>query len=223
MRFRSLLLTVFALAVFVVGCDKATDPANEKPVIAVASVSVPAANFNDTCNVRAYTYASTVQALIQMANLYGNPQLMTQVNGVWTYTMTEDGVTVTITAQKQSDGQYTWRLKLNGTDTNDGTVYTNWTAMEATSSADGKSGTLRIYSDSPTPSTTVDVQLTWSTGANNVVTVTMEFPQENMRFVLVSNGTTGEVTEYMRTSPTSSWVTTGYHATWTAPGALATC
>lgn len=222
MRLRSSVVAALVLLVVGVGCDKANDPSDERPVIAVASVSVPAANFSDTCNAKAYSYASTVQMLISFANIYANPALMTNNNGVWTYGFTDDGITATVTARKLGDGQYTWKLVLNGTSVSDPTEsYSNWTAFESTSSADGKSGTLVIYDDSPTPSTTIDVKVIWSTNASNVSTVTVEMPQEDGRFVFVSNGTSGEVTEYAWVG--SAWVATGYHATWTAPSALATC
>lgn len=222
MKIRPLFIAAAALLIFAAGCDKTTDPSSsDKPVLAVASISLPAANMIDTCNAKAYTYAATAQALIQFATVYANPALGTSVNGVWTWSITESGVNATMTARLLDDGRYSWKLVLNGTDTDDGTVYSNWTAFEATSSADGKSGTLTIYDDSPTPSTTVDLVVTWSTGANNVATVELEFVQENVKFVLVSNGTTGEVTEYVKVG--GNWIGTGFHATWTGPGALATC
>ncbi|MEK6649722.1 MAG: hypothetical protein AABY75_01985 [Bacteroidota bacterium] len=221
MKIRS-LFAVAAVLLFAAGCDKVTDPsASDKPTLAAVSISLPAANFSDTCNAPAYSYAASAQALIQLATAYANPALGTSVNGVWTWSITQDGVTATMTARRLDDGRYSWKLVLNGTEAGSGgTVYTNWTAFEATSSADGKSGTLSIYDDSPTPSTTVDVIVTWSTGASNAVTINVEFVQENMKFVLVSNGTTGEVTSYTKVA--STWVQE-FHASWTAPGALATC
>lgn len=225
LRTSFLMLIASALMFLVFGCDETTNTAEEKPVLAAASVSVPAVNFNvsDTCGSKAYAFASEVHAFIALANAYANPAFMTQVNGVWTYSVTDDGVTVTITAAKQSDGSYRWTVKMNGTDGTDGTVYANWTAMEASSSADGKSGSVTIYSSDPTPSTTIDVSFTWATGAGNMVTYDMQVPQENVRFVLLSNGTTGEVTEYTRANSSSSWVATGYHATWADNGAVPAC
>jgi hypothetical protein len=164
-----------------------------------------------------------VQAFLALANAYANPAFMTQVNGVWTYSITQDGVTMTITSTKQSDGAYRWLVKLNGVDASDGTVYSNWTAMEARSTADGKSGSVTIYDDSDAPGSAVDVSFTWSTGANNMVTYDLQVPQEDVRLVLKSNGTTGEVTEYMRASSSAPWVTTGYHATWSSVGGVPVC
>ena len=221
MKVRSLFVVV-ALFLFAAGCDKVTNPSTDKPVLAAISISIPSANSSDACNATAYGYASTAQALIQLATVYANLPTGTSVGGVWTWTITEEGVTATMTARRLDDGQYAWKLVLNGTETGGGgTVYANWTAFEATSSADGKSGTLTIYDDSPTPSTTAEVIVTWSTGASNVATVNVEFAQENMKFVLVSNGTTGEVTAYEKVGGT--WGSAVFHATWTAPGALATC
>lgn len=219
------VIVTLLLSLFVLGCEETNTPGDEKPILASGTVSVPAfaTDPSDTCGPKAYLYASQVQAFIALANAYANPAFMTQVNGVWTYSVTEDGVTFTITSSKQSDGSYRWLVKLNGTDTNDGTVYSNWTAMEANSTADGKSGSVIIYDDSPTPGTTVDVSFTWSTGANNMVTYDLQVPQENVRFVLLSNGTTGEVTEYIRANSSSSWVPTGYHATWASVGGVPVC
>lgn len=227
MRKRTPFFVAFALmlALFAIGCEESNDPSNERPIFAVGTVSVPAfsSSPSDTCGQKAYLYASEVQLFLALANAYANPALMTQVNGVWTYSVTEDGVTMTITSSKQSNGTYRWLVKLNGTDTNDGTVYANWTAMEANSTADGKSGSVIIYSDDPTPGTIVDVSFTWSTGAGNMVTYDLQVPHENVRFVLLSNGTTGEVTEYIRASDSSPWVTTGYHATWASVGGVPAC
>lgn len=225
MHLRSLMVAALALIVFVAGCDKTTDPSNEKPILVTGSVSVPAfsSNPSDTCGPKAYLYASEIQAFLALANAYANPALMTQVNGVWTYSVTEDGVTMTITSARQGDGSYRWLVKLNGTDTNDGTVYANWTVMEATSAADGKSGSLTIYDDSNVPASTVDASFIWSTGANNMVTYDLQIPSEDARIVLRSNGTTGEVTEYVRANSTAPWVTTGYHATWSTVGGVPVC
>jgi hypothetical protein len=219
------MVAALALIVFVAGCDKTTDPSNEKPILVTGSVSVPAfsSNPSDTCGPKAYLYASEIQAFLALTNAYANPALMTQVNGVWTYSVTEDGVTMTITSARQGDGSYRWLVKLNGTDTNDGTVYANWTVMEATSAADGKSGSLTIYDDSNVPASTVDASFIWSTGANNMVTYDLQIPSEDARIVLRSNGTTGEVTEYVRANSTAPWVTTGYHATWSTVGGVPVC
>jgi hypothetical protein len=227
MRLRSLILILVALtlALFVVGCEETNNTGDERPIFAPTSVSVPAysGNPSDTCSYKAYLFANNVNAFLALANAYANPALITLVNGAWTRSITADGVTMTITATRQGDGSYRWLVKLNGTDSDDGTVYANWTAMEATSTADGKSGSVTIYDDSNLPASTVDASFTWSTGANNMVTYDLQIPVENVRFVLLSNGTTGEVTEYTRASDASPWVTTGYHATWTSNGGVPTC
>ncbi len=220
MRLRSTIIAVIALMVFAAGCDKSTNPSsNEKPVLAAITLSIPAANFSDTCNAPAYSYASLAQAVLQYASMYSSLPNGTNNNGVWTWSFTEGAMTATMTARKLSDGQYEWKLVLNGSDGS--TTYSNWTAFLGTSSADGKSGTATFYDDTPTPSTTPDVVVNWSTGANNVVTVDFESVSDQMKFIMLSNGTSGEITTYHKVG--STWVADGYHATWTAPGAMATC
>lgn len=212
--------SALAFMSIIAGCDTATDAdSNTPPKLAAIAISVPAANFSDTCNAPAYSYASLAQSMVQYAALYAQLPGGTNNNGVWTWTMTDNGITVTITARKLSDGTYEWRTVLNGTDGTD--TYANWTAFLATTSADGKSGSLTIYDDSPTPSTTVDVVITWSTDANNVATIEFESVEDLMKFILVTNGTTGDVRTYNKVG--GAWVADGYHAVWTAPGALATC
>jgi hypothetical protein len=217
MKIRSLFV-VAACLLFAAGCDKATDPSSDKPVLAAVSISIPAANFSDTCNAPAYLYASLAQSLVQYASMYTSLPSGTNVNGVWTWTFTEGTMTATMTARKLGDGRYEWKLVLNGTDGS--TTYTNWTAIVATSSADGKSGTLTAYDDTPTPSTTADILMTWSTAANNVATIEIESVSDAMKSVLISNGVTGDVRLYRKVG--SAWVAAG-HYVWTAPAALATC
>jgi hypothetical protein len=218
MRLRYFAL-VLAAMIIAAGCDTATDAnSNTPPKIATIAISVPAANFSDTCNAPAYSYASLAQAMVQYATLYAQLPGGTNNNGVWTWSMTDDGITVTITARKLTDGRYEWKIVLNGTDGTD--TYANWTALEGTVAADGKSGSLTFYDDSPTPSTNADVIVMWST-TGTTTTIDFESVQDDMKFVLITNGTSGEVSTYHKVG--SAWAGPDYHGTWTAPNALATC
>jgi hypothetical protein len=60
----------------------------------------------------------------------------------------------------------------------------------------------------------------WSTDGTTT-TIDYESVQDLMKFVLITNGTTGEVSTYYKVG--GAWTGPDFHATWTAPGALATC
>ncbi len=216
-----------ALTLMISGCDKTTDPssAGDKPVFPSFQISTPAfpSDPNDQCGTNAYVYATLAQGFVQSSAAF--TALPGQnVNGVWTWTFTEDGVTETLTAQKQGDGSFLWKLVMNGTDTNDGTNYSNWTAMEGTNSADGNTGSMTIYDDSPTPGTSIALKVSWRTITGGVEVTIDEYSggQQDTRAVVVSNTNgSGAVSGFSWNG--SAWVTTGFNATWPAPNGVATC
>ena len=121
--------------------------------------------------------AQTANALLTFGlNTWLNSIANTQPsggNGNWQWTVTAQGITVTLKAVEGSDGSVSWTLTLNGTDPQTGDTYNNWVAMTGTTSADGKSGSFTIYEEN---STTVAVTATWSTNEAGTTTVTIETP-----------------------------------------------
>ncbi|MBI2618921.1 MAG: hypothetical protein HYW57_02465 [Ignavibacteriales bacterium] len=216
--------TLVAVLLVIVACEKTTEPTEEQPTFPTFQITTPSATAtSDTCNLKAYIYAISVQALAQFSASFA--ALPGQnVNGVWTWSVTEDGVTQTLTAQKQADGSYSWKFVFNGTDENDQTVYNNWIAMEGTTSADGSTGSLTIYDDSEVPAQVIYLQVSWRPVTNGIEITFDQYSsgQPVLRVVLVGYGNgSGEVTEYVRSG--SNWVPTGFHATWSGQDAVAVC
>jgi len=62
-------------------------------------------------------------------------------------------------------GTSTWKIVFNGTDPNDGTVFVNWTFIQASEAADGNSGNMKIYMEN---STEVVSEMNWYTDSATV-------------------------------------------------------
>ena len=164
------LAAVYLLAL--IGCSKSSNPANvdtaptTKPAIPTLTVTGPQTQSSDSYAQTAQLYASVVNVYANFAAPYS--QLPATQNGnTWTYGINQGGFSVTITATYNSDGSYTWRMVLNGTESGSSVSYTNWTAMEGTTSADGKSGSWNIYYDN---STQESAAFSFSTNASGDVT-----------------------------------------------------
>jgi len=207
-----------AFSLIIGGCDKTTEPAGgAKPTFPTFQVSLPASpTGSNNCNDSAYMYAVQVQLLAQVASGLASLPL-TNNGGAWTYTVTDQGVTETLTSTRQGDGSYAWTYVVN-----DGSG--NWTAMQGTSSADGSTGSLTIYDDSAAPNQTIDIIVSWRQVASGKELTFDSYSsgQPQLRVVVLSNtNQSGEMTEYVRSG--SQWVPTGFHATWSGPGATAIC
>jgi hypothetical protein len=61
-----------------------------------------------------------------------------------------------------------WKLVLNGVDPSDGVSYNNWTALQGTTSSDGKNGSFKAYEENKT---TFELEFDWTT-VNSVLTGT---------------------------------------------------
>lgn len=215
------LSLVFILGVFA-GCEKKTptEPDATAPTIPAPQFSSPSATDTSQCNQMAYIY-------VQMANsmsLYGTiftGQTPQQNGDTWTWQFTQGTLTMRVVATKQSSGGYQWQVILNGTDSQDGTTYNNWVALQGTSSADGKSGSWTIYEDN---STVTAAQFLWETSSAGVLTGTFTVYEQGVqsyRVVVVRNANgSGTVTHSIFSS--GQWMTQ-FTANWAAQGAVAQC
>ena len=151
------------LALFFVGCGKSedspTEPQEEAPPIPTVRFKGPNTTSQDP-------YAQTAKLAAEWFNVVTSiwdafrSLPATREGNTWKWTYTAGGVTHTYTGTKQADGSVQWRYTLNGGG------YSNWTALEGSTSGDGKSGNWKAYEDK---STRLDVELSWSTSTANVL------------------------------------------------------
>jgi hypothetical protein len=204
-----------ALAFLISGCSKKEDSPTESqstpPTIPTLTFKGPNTNSTDQNPQMIKSYASAMSSLSMMFAPYMMAQ-STQSGNTWTWNYTQSTLTVKITSTRQGDGSYAWKVTLNGRDPADGMQYNNWTAMEGTTSADGKSGSWKVYEENKT---VVEGEFSWAT-VNNVLTGTQKDYTNGVatgQIVLVNNpDNSGEMRVYDGT-------VMSYKATWTAAGA----
>jgi hypothetical protein len=209
--FTALLLFAFILA----GCSKKDDSPTEPQVTAptVPTLVFKGPNTNST-DQNAQMVKSYVSAINTFTTMFAPYQYLQSVKdgNTWTWTYTEGTLTVKMTAIPQNDGSFLWKMIFNGKDPSSNLTYSNWTAMEGSTSGDGKSGNWKIYDDN---TTILAGDFTWAT-ANNVLTGTQKDYSNGVstgQIVVVNNpDNTGEMRVYSGTAMT-------YKATWTAAGA----
>lgn len=178
----------------------------------------------DSCGGPAYSHITAVRSLLQPTSFLGFfPG--ENIDGVWTWQFLLNGLTITLTSEKQPDESYLWLLIWNGTDTTNQRTYSNWKYLEGTSGSDGTSGDLAIYDSSNPSSQTPFMDISWQTLTSGAVEATIDRysggnPDSRIILVTYPNGS-GEITEF--TWNGSTWVPTGYHAIWSGEGAAAIC
>ena len=213
----TIFVTVVLGAFMVVGCSKKsaapTEPTVSAPSIPEYTFTGPTTSSNDP-------YAAEVKALTQSANVYTayfatfGSQVGTQNGNTWTWTYSAPNWSITFTGTKNSDGSYTWKWVENGTDPQTQTTYNNWTLLEGTSGADGKTGEWKIYQDN---TTTLSATYSWSVDANGTAMATLTDYMDdgttvNSKIVITNNSDkSGEVDSYDGTTLT-------FKATWTSSG-----
>lgn len=209
-RFIFLLISTFVF--LIVGCDKETNPASSS----TTKPTAPKVSFNGPNTQSTNTYAQQAKGFSQLFNGFatefaGLTSLPggTQNGNTWTYTYTVGNFTETITVELLTDGSYKWKVVFNGTDPNGGVgnpvVYSNWTAFEGTSSADGKSGSWKFYEENKT---ILQAELSWTTDAQGnelgtLKTYTAGVLQEQLDIVNNVNGT-GSMKLYVKKSASTA-------------------
>lgn len=162
------------LALAIIGCsqnDKSlTQPQNTPPSLPSIAFTGPNTGSQDPNAQQTKLHVQTINGytniLAPFTGLQGTPN-----GNSWTWTYNVQNLTATLTVTQQSDGSYYWKLVLNGTDPNTNTTYNNWTALDGTTSAGGKSGSFKGY----TPNTTTPLaEFSWVTSSNGVLTGTFK-------------------------------------------------
>ncbi|MBM4162305.1 MAG: hypothetical protein FJ217_14545 [Ignavibacteria bacterium] len=213
-RFLKFFLLSALLAVFVAGCSKndtsPTEPEGSAATIPTISFKGPNTNSQDVNAVMVKNYVSAMNSY----SLIFTPLLAlqgSQSGNTTTWTYTDRTLTVKFSATRQSDGSYSWKMVLNGVDPDDQTVYNNWTALEGTTSADGKNGNWKIYEEN---TTVLLAEYIWTTN-NNVLTGTLkEYMGSALEYqsIVVNNpDNSGELRIYTGSAMT-------YKAVWQANG-----
>lgn len=140
------ILTTLVL-LFLIGCSSSADndssgqKAPSQLSTEAAKINFPTQMPNDVKSRIAYNEDSFAQfsfADLQNGKLSG---------GTWTWSYSDDGVTVTISAE-QKGNEYHWKFIMNGT--HDGQTVTDFVFMEGVSTEDGMSGSWKIYSPDQT-------------------------------------------------------------------------
>ena len=208
--FAPLLLFAFMLA----GCSKddssSTGPEATAPTVPTITFKGPNTNSTDGNAQMVKSYVSSMNVFTTMFAPYQFLQ-STRDGNTWTWNYTQSTLTVKMTSTAQSDGTYLWKVIFNGQEPSGSTTYNNWTAMEGSTSGDGKSGSWKIYDEN---TTVIAGDFTWST-TNNILTGTQKEYNNGTstgQVVVVNNpDNTGEMRVYTGTVVT-------YKATWTAAG-----
>jgi hypothetical protein len=161
------------LALAIIGCSKNNSPTqsqNTPPSLPSIAFNGPNTSSQDQNAQQAKLHILTINGYTNiLAPFFGLKGAPTGNSWTWIYNV--QTLTATLTATQQSDGSYNWKLVLNGTDASTTTTYNNWTALDGTTSADGKTGSFKVYS----PNTTTQLaQFSWSTNPSSVLTGTFK-------------------------------------------------
>ena len=206
-----ILLLLFFTGLLLSSCskDSSTEPEKTEPEkteakpLTIKTVDVPEA-MKKVSDAK----ASTTVAYVNLANSFNAYTALFQVpqganSSGNTYTWSRDGLSITMYYTEESDN-LSWKLVFNGTE--DGTVYNNWVAMEASQSADQKNGWMKIYEEN---STAVASEWTWTTDSNGQYSFIMQSKggEGTSKIVVKSNpDKSGELNFYtnnVRTSKTT--------------------
>lgn len=202
-RIFALSLTLI-LSAMITGCsdeDSPTTPAaSTKPAAPVVSFNGPNTSSTNQYATQAKSASSLFNSQGEMFNAFA--QLPGTMNGnVWTYSQTVNGLTTTITSENLSNGSYRWKIIYNGAYSDGGNAGTvsNWTAFEGTTTADGKTGSWKIYAFN---STNVELEMSWATDASgnetgSIKMYDMNVLDEQLDLVNNMNGT-GSMTFFTR-------------------------
>lgn len=209
---RFLIFAVLAALFAFVGCseEESTAPTTS-PKIPLLQMTTSISNTSDNNAVLTKSTVSIFNALLSMSQVFGqmNP---TSANGTYTWTISQSGETLTMTAVRQSDGSYTWTLRFTGVLGE--TQVTNFIVWSGTSSADGKTGTFAFYEPGVTGASE---DVSWSVAANGTITATWK--------VYDSDVVTFKATAVVNTDGSGSLdiyedgTTLTFHSQWNAAGA----
>ncbi len=214
---RYIITTVIAaMLIGLIGCsDDESNPAEPNstaaPAIPQATFKGPNTTSQDPNAQIANSYATIMNSSMALSTALSSAPA--QQNGnIYTWTYGYQGETYTLTCTKQSDGSYTWILKYSGNYS--GTVVTDFTMWEGTTSADGKTGSWTFYTPGHTGKA---VEFVYTTDANNVITGTYYVYGSggtlSSKMIIVNNPDgSGSIEVY------DDGVTLNYKSVWAADG-----
>ncbi len=213
-------LFIFAIILMLVqGCSKKDDSSPTAPSTPSTPPTAPTINFRGPQTSSQDTYAQLTVTYATMFNGFSGlfaPLSSSQgawVGNTWTWSVTSGTLTVTYTCTRQTDGSYTWKCTLNGTDSPH--VYTNFTVWEGMVNAANNGGSWSVYDEDATAAGVKSVEYTWATDGSGVLTGTFKGYDNgvlSVRYVVTNNTNgSGEVNFYDGTVLV-------YKATWTATG-----
>lgn len=186
-----------ALAVMA-GCelqDQTSGPDDQPPSFPVVVFKGPQTN---STNPEVQYTKATVEAMNGFGSYFlifsGLTATTSESGFTWTYTV--QNLTIRLTATRQSNGDYAWKMIYNGSDSQ-GRSYNNWTSLEGTTSTDSRSGSWIVYEEN---STAKAAEYTWSTSSTNALTGTFKLYSSGTlatQIILTSNAdNTGELKIY---------------------------
>lgn len=202
------------LAFLAAGCSKKSSSSTEPttpPQLTAPTFSGPNTQSDSVGAFEAQSYASGINLYTAFATSYmvGNG---TQNGNTWTWSVSQGQFTATWSGTVESDGSYMWKLVFNGP--TDSVTYNNWTYLQGTTSADGKTGNWTVYYDN---TTNTAIRYDWTTDSNGNVTGDVKMYDTDgttqlERITVVNNAdNSGEVDFYTGTVLT-------FKATWTSSG-----
>lgn len=162
-----------ALMVLVAGCSKnqssPTEAQPTSPPLPNILFKGPGNTGYDAALILVRSYVTNANSFaLTLAPLAAIAPVRTQ--NTWTWTYVNRTLTLVLTATSQIDGTYLWNLLFDGTDPLDGTAYSQWLGVEGVTSADGKTGSGKIYVRNKS---SVGSEFSWVT-TNSILTGTLK-------------------------------------------------
>ena len=192
------------------GCAK-----NDNPVDLSSVPQLPVVVFIGPITSSTNAEVDTIRAYINQFNQFTtsfdsfSSTIPTIADSIYTWNISGTR-SFRLTATKQTDGGFRWRLFLNGTDS--GVTYNNWLAFEGTTDAAEKNASWILYDDNKT-SKNGDFVWTISSAGSLVGTLNsfVNGVQTSQTTITNNTGLTGEV-KYIRNSVLN------YRAIWLSSG-----
>lgn len=172
-RLFSILLIMISL-IGINGCSEDnSDPGSPESGNNNTPPSLPSVNFPAPRSDNRNPVMSLISGYVQSINvlrIYSDAVKGIEAerqNDNWVWSYVRDSLTITLTASQLPNGDYQWNVFLSGT--KDNSFYDNWLSAAGISSADGKTGTWKIFRDN---STILEGEYLWDKSADGTITGT---------------------------------------------------
>ncbi|MGE5430895.1 MAG: hypothetical protein ACM3QX_07465 [Syntrophomonadaceae bacterium] len=223
--FSFLVLSFLILAFLAAGCSKKDDnpaaPAvvtnpGTPPEVPNVGIKGPSSTSNDPFFLLAKSYFNSLGTFTYYSDMFRNVQAVYSDTG-WVRKFLNGSITATLTSTRLADGSISWKLILNGT--TDSVTYNNWLALEGVSSADGKSGTWKLFHQN---TNLLTGDYSWQKNADSSITATIRDYNASGTIRTRIEATdkadnSGQVLVYFYTSLSfkASWLSDGTGQWWT--------